>query len=162
MLSIDDLVFTSITLDPLGASVLTHDFQRVTKRASISGVRFHDLRHTFASLMLLRGAKGITVRHNISADNYCGIILNTTSDTLIEENEIARNNMDGLIISYNSANVKVQRNYIHHHLLWGHPDNIQLYNDVKNIQFIDNLLIAGGQSMMMAGTTDTLLKGNIR
>ena len=25
--------------------------------AGLSGVRFHDLRHTFASLMLLRGAK---------------------------------------------------------------------------------------------------------
>jgi parallel beta-helix repeat protein len=111
--------------------------------------------------MFLRNAKDITVRHNISSDNYCGIGLGTTSDTLIEENEIARNTMDGLIVSYNSANVTVRRNYIHHHLLWGHPDNIQLYNDVKNIRFIDNLLIAGGQSMMMAGTTDTLIQGNM-
>ena len=29
----------------------------IAKRAGLSGVRFHDLRHTFASLMLLRGAK---------------------------------------------------------------------------------------------------------
>ncbi len=29
----------------------------MARRAGLEGVRFHDLRHTFASLMLLRGAK---------------------------------------------------------------------------------------------------------
>jgi len=37
--------------------VLSHDFARVVKSAGLENVRFHDLRHTFASLMLLRGAK---------------------------------------------------------------------------------------------------------
>jgi integrase len=37
--------------------VLSHDFKRLVKQAGLSGVRFHDLRHTFASLMLMRGAK---------------------------------------------------------------------------------------------------------
>ena len=57
ILSLDDLVFTSILGEPLNPSVITHNFHRVTKRAGISGCRFHDLRHTFASLMLMRGAK---------------------------------------------------------------------------------------------------------
>jgi integrase len=37
--------------------VLTHAFTRMAARAGLDGVRFHDLRHTFVSLMLLRGAK---------------------------------------------------------------------------------------------------------
>ena len=37
--------------------MLSHGFARITKLAGLEGVRFHDLRHTFASLMLLRGAK---------------------------------------------------------------------------------------------------------
>lgn len=37
--------------------MLSHDFARVVKSAGLENVRFHDLRHTFASLMLLRGAK---------------------------------------------------------------------------------------------------------
>jgi integrase len=53
----DTLVFTSYNGEPLNASVITHNFQRMTARAGIKGIRFHDLRHTFASLMLLRGAK---------------------------------------------------------------------------------------------------------
>ncbi len=111
--------------------------------------------------MLLRDVKDVTVRHNIFQGNDCGLTLHTTTDTVIEENEIAHNTTDGLIVSFNSAGITVRRNYIHHHLLWGHPDNIQLYYDVKNIQFVDNLLIAGGQSIMMAGTSDGLFQGNM-
>lgn len=116
--------------------------------------------HSFIGV-LLRSVKGVTVRHSISMHNAYGVGLHTTTDMTVEENEIAYNTTDGLIVSFNSTEVDVRRNYIHHHLLWGHPDNIQIYNDVKNVRFIDNLLIAGGQSMMMASTSDGLLKGNM-
>ncbi|MFC1865124.1 tyrosine-type recombinase/integrase [Chloroflexota bacterium] len=35
----------------------TYAFTRIARKAGLDGIRFHDLRHTFASLMLLRGAK---------------------------------------------------------------------------------------------------------
>ena len=57
ILSLDDLVFTSVAGEPLNPSVVTHNFHKLTVRAGLSGIRFHDLRHTFASLMLLLGAK---------------------------------------------------------------------------------------------------------
>ncbi len=57
ILSLDDLVFTSISGQPLNPSVVTHNFHKMTAHAGISCCRFHDLRHTFASLMLMRGAK---------------------------------------------------------------------------------------------------------
>ncbi|MBI2859658.1 MAG: site-specific integrase [Chloroflexi bacterium] len=57
VLALDDLVFISYRGEPLNPSVVTHNFQRIAAKAGITGVRFHDLRHTFASLMLLRGAK---------------------------------------------------------------------------------------------------------
>ena len=50
-------MFTTYQCEPLNPSVVTHNFRRMTDQAGIKGVRFHDLRHTFASLMLLRGAK---------------------------------------------------------------------------------------------------------
>jgi integrase len=34
-----------------------HNFYKMVKRAGVSGCCFHDLRHTFASLTLMRGAK---------------------------------------------------------------------------------------------------------
>ncbi|MFC2066239.1 tyrosine-type recombinase/integrase [Chloroflexota bacterium] len=57
ILSFDSLVFETLEGKPFNPSVLSHDFGRMVKRIGLEGVRFHDLRHTFASLMLLRGAK---------------------------------------------------------------------------------------------------------
>jgi integrase len=57
LLHLDDLVFYNIEGRPLDPGVLSHSFSRIAKRAGLENVRFHDLRHSFASLMLLRGAK---------------------------------------------------------------------------------------------------------
>jgi len=55
--TLDDLVFTGIEGKPIDPGVLSHSFGRLAVQAGLENVRFHDLRHTFASLMLLRGAK---------------------------------------------------------------------------------------------------------
>ena len=54
-LSEDDLVFSNVDGTPMDPGTLTHNFARIARRASLPGTRFHDLRHTFASLMLLAG-----------------------------------------------------------------------------------------------------------
>lgn len=53
----DDLVFTSQEGKPIDGRVSSHAFARMVKKANLSGIRFHDLGHTFASLTLLCGAK---------------------------------------------------------------------------------------------------------
>ena len=50
-----DLVFGNVDGAPMDPGTLTHNFTRIARRAGLNGVRFHDLRHTFASLMLLGG-----------------------------------------------------------------------------------------------------------
>lgn len=54
ILSLDDLVFTSYRGEPLNPSVVTHNFWKMCAEAGLKGIRFHDLRHTFSSLRLLR------------------------------------------------------------------------------------------------------------
>jgi len=54
-LSKDNLVFSSGDGTPIDPGTLTHNFARIARKAGLPGTRFHDLRHTFASLMLLAG-----------------------------------------------------------------------------------------------------------
>ena len=54
VLGLDDLVFADYNGKPIDPSVLTHNFGRIVKRVGL-GVRFHDLRHSYATLMLAAG-----------------------------------------------------------------------------------------------------------
>jgi len=51
----DDLVFSNFDGTPMDPGTLTHTFARIARKAGLPDTRFHDLRHTFASLMLLAG-----------------------------------------------------------------------------------------------------------
>ena len=55
LLSLDSYVFGTLNklCDP---SMLSHDFAIIAERTRLKEVRFHDLRHTFASLALNEGA----------------------------------------------------------------------------------------------------------
>jgi hypothetical protein len=90
-----------------------------------------------------------------------GISETGSSRVLIEMNDIAYNGSDGLTMTWGSDNITAQKNYIHNHLFWGHPDNIQTYRDLKNVTMKDNLLIGGGQSIMMQETVNGKITGNI-
>jgi len=51
----NDFVFGSPEGKPMYPGTLTHNFARIVRKANITHVRFHDLRHTHASLMLMSG-----------------------------------------------------------------------------------------------------------
>lgn len=51
----DELVFPSEKLLPMNESVVRMNFKRILKKAGLPEIRFHDLRHTAASLMLNQG-----------------------------------------------------------------------------------------------------------
>jgi integrase len=56
VLGLDSLVFAHDDGTPLDPCTVTHNFARIVRRAGLGRVRFHDLRHTFASIMLMKGA----------------------------------------------------------------------------------------------------------
>jgi len=94
-LSLDDLVFASVEGEPIDARVLSHAFGRMVKKANLDGVRFHDLRHTFASLMLMRGAKPKVISEALghasvafTMDTYSHIIEGMQSDAMALLNEV--------------------------------------------------------------------------
>ena len=94
-LTLDDLVFTSVEGKPIDPCVLTHAFARMAARAGLENVRFHDLRHTFASLMLERGAKPKVISEALghasvafTMDVYSHIIEGMQSDAMALLDEV--------------------------------------------------------------------------
>ena len=51
----DGFVFAWPDGRPFDPDMITHDFRTRMERAGLHGLRFHDLRHSFASLMLAAG-----------------------------------------------------------------------------------------------------------
>jgi len=101
-LSLDDLVFTSVGGNPINPSVLTHAFKRMAGLAGLEGVRFHDLRHTFASLMLLRGAKPKVISEALghasvafTMDTYSHIIEGMQTDAMALLDEVLPAGING-------------------------------------------------------------------
>jgi integrase len=94
-LTLDDLVFPSVEGKPMDPCVLTHAFTRIAARAGLKGVRFHDLRHTFASLMLLKGAKPKVISEALghssvafTMDTYSHIIEGMQEDAMALLDEV--------------------------------------------------------------------------
>lgn len=94
-LSLDSPLFADEKGKPIDPSVLSHDFAKTVKRAGLGAVRFHDLRHTFASLMLLRGAKPKVISEALghssvafTMDTYSHIIEGMQSDAMALLDEV--------------------------------------------------------------------------
>jgi len=106
-------------------------------------------------------ASGCTVSNSVVINNRFGLAAEGSANIVVEGCEIGNNTEDGLVFSWGSANIAVRRNHIHNHLLWGHPDNSQTYRGVDGIQYLGNLVVAGGQSVMMEATSDAEFSGNM-
>lgn len=94
-LTLDSLVFASVEGKPIDPGVLGHNFRRIAKKAGLERVRFHDLRHTFASLMLLRGAKPKVISEALghssvafTMDTYSHIISGMQEDAMALLDEV--------------------------------------------------------------------------
>jgi integrase len=94
-LSLDNLVFSNVLGTPIDPGVLSHAFSKICKKAGLENVRFHDLRHTFASLMLLRGAKSKVISEALghssvafTMDTYSHIIEGMQSDAMALLDEV--------------------------------------------------------------------------
>jgi hypothetical protein len=94
-LTLDSLVFAHLDGRPFDPSVLSHAFGKIAARADLKGLRFHDLRHTFASLMLLRGAKPKVISEALghssvafTMDTYSHIIEGMQEDAMALLDEV--------------------------------------------------------------------------
>jgi integrase len=89
----DDLVFAHPDGGPLDPSTVTHAFAKVLKNANLPHIRFHDLRHTRAMLMLKAGVHLKAVSERLGHPNI-GITLDTYSHVVPGLQEAAAQRFD--------------------------------------------------------------------
>jgi integrase len=75
------LVFTSSIGTPLNSRNVVRSFHRTLERAGLPHIRFHDLRHSCASLMLAQGISPRTVMETLG-HSQIGLTLNTYSHVM--------------------------------------------------------------------------------
>ncbi|MBT9142762.1 MAG: putative defective protein IntQ [Syntrophomonadaceae bacterium] len=80
-LSPNDLVFSTPDGSPLKPDCITQAFTRITRSIGLYGVRFHDLRHTHATLMLWQGIHPKVVSERLGHSSVA-ITLDTYSHVL--------------------------------------------------------------------------------
>jgi integrase len=99
---LDSLVFCYQDGRPLDPSILSHEFHDIMKKVGLEGVRFHDLRHTFASLALLRGAKPKVISEALghssvafTMDTYSHIISGMQEDMMTLLDDVIPSGVNG-------------------------------------------------------------------
>lgn len=74
--AISKWVFSRADGSPLDPSTVTHQFKRVAEQAGFPDLRFHDLRHTFATILLTQGIQAKVVQELLGHES-----ITTTIDT---------------------------------------------------------------------------------
>ena len=91
-----DLVFCHPDGKPLDPGVVSHTFAKVLKKAGLPHIRFHDLRHTHATLLLKGGIHPKIVSERLGHANI-GITLDTYSHVLPGLQKKAAERFDHLV-----------------------------------------------------------------
>ena len=89
-------VFTSTIGTPLDDCNVTHQFQRILKAAGLPKLRFHDLRHTCATLLI---AQGVHPRYvmDILGHSQIGLTMNTYGHVVAAVQREAASKMDAIL-----------------------------------------------------------------
>jgi len=95
----DDLVFSNSDGSPLLPNSVTHAFIKTVRRLGLRGVRFHDLRHTHASLMLKQGIHPKIVSERLGHATI-GITLDTYSHVMPGLQQAAALKFDHLLAKH--------------------------------------------------------------
>jgi integrase len=92
----DDLVFTSSTGTPLDSRNVTRRFQAALERAGLPRMRFHDARHTCATLLLAQGVQPRVVMETLG-HSQISLTMNTYAHVIPELQREAADRMEAVL-----------------------------------------------------------------
>ena len=92
---VEDLVFVTKVGTPFDAPTVTHRFQALLKRAGIGHHRFHDLRHTAATLLAVQGVHPRAIQAALGWENLS--MLNRYTHFVEEQRQAVAVAMDSIL-----------------------------------------------------------------
>jgi integrase len=92
----EDLVFADSIGEPLHPNSLAYRFNKLIARAGVPRIRFHDLRHTSATLMLANGEHPKIVQERLGHADI-SMTLNRYSHVTMDMQRLAADRLDALI-----------------------------------------------------------------
>jgi integrase len=98
----DDFIFCHYTGEPLLPDSISHAWMKLARHAGLKDVRFHDARHSHASLMLKQGVHPKVVQERLGHASI-ETTLDTYSHVAPGMQELAANNFDDMVIGKSSA-----------------------------------------------------------
>ena len=93
--AVDDLVFITRFGNPFDAPTVTHRFQALLKRAKMGRHRFHDLRHTAATLLAIQGVHPRAIQAALGWENLS--MLNRYAHFVEEQRQAVVIAMDSIL-----------------------------------------------------------------
>jgi integrase len=91
-----DFVFTTSLGTPLDGPTVTHRFQKALGHAKLPHIRFHDLRHTCATLLLAQGVHPRLVME-ILGHSQIAVTMNTYSHVIPAVKQKTADQMDNIL-----------------------------------------------------------------
>ena len=89
-------MFTTTVGTPINGPACTHRFQRAVEKAKLPRLRFHDLRHTCATLLLAQGVHPRLVME-ILGHSQIAVTMNTYSHVIPAMQREVANQMDAIL-----------------------------------------------------------------
>ena len=107
-MTVDDLVFGDVYGGPLSPSTVSHAFRDICKKTAIRGIRFHDLRHTHATMLMKQGINPKVVQERLGHSSI-SITLDVYSHVIPGMQELASLQFDkGLKLSDDNSVISVR------------------------------------------------------
>lgn len=93
--------------------------------------------------------------------NRNGVSFYNSGPGSVSDSELHHNEIDGVLVSFQSHDITISGNSIHHHIAKAHPDAIQTHNHVKQLKIVGNLMYENGQALHSQQTDGVVIENNL-
>ena len=100
----DGLVFGDVYGSPLSPSTVSHAFGDICWKAAISGIRFHDLGHAHATMLMKQGTSPKVVQERLGHSSI-SVTLDIYSHVIPGMQELAALQFDGTMPTFTQINL---------------------------------------------------------